>query len=343
MNNYRSYGRKKSKKGQWIIVLIFLAFVAFKVHNRNLTPVFTFADETKLTIPVFEPDIEDSAPLPATTPKTTKSISEPNLYQIAELNSESNPELAISFDDIGARIETNPPGIIETRDRLNKMLSTTTSQQQFSFVKKQLSSLSEKWLFDKAVFPEDKLCSSYKVKQGDTLGGIGKKFNVPYEILMKINNISDPKVLRAGDTIKVINGPFHCRVYRSTFTMDLFLQDTLVRSFMVGLGKPETQTPTGLWIVKTGGKLISPTWTDPDTGKTYDAQDPDYPLGARWIGLEGIEGNAKGRTGFAIHGTNNPQQLGMAGSRGCIRLYDDDVKLVYDLLTSGVSQVTIVE
>jgi LysM repeat protein len=223
------------------------------------------------------------------------------------------------------------------------MLSTTMSQQQLALVKKQLSSLSEKWLFDRDVFSGDKLCGSYDVKPGDTAGDIGRRFNVPYEILMQINNISNPKALRAGETIKIINGPFHCRINRSTFTMDLFLQDTFVRSFMVGLGKPEMETPTGRWIVKPGGKLISPTWTDPDTGKTYDAQDPDYPLGARWIGIEGIEGNAKGRTGFAIHGTNNPQQLGVAGSRGCIRLYDDDVKSVYDLLVSGVSQVLIVE
>jgi lipoprotein-anchoring transpeptidase ErfK/SrfK len=160
---------------------------------------------------------------------------------------------------------------------------------------------------------------------------------------MQINNISNPKALRAGDTIKVINGPFHCRIYRSTFTMDLYLQDTFVRSFSVGLGKPGMETPTGRWIVKPGGKLLSPTWTDPDTGKTYEAQDSGYPLGVRWIGLEGLDGTAKGRTGFAIHGTKNPKQLGMAGSRGCIRLDNDDVKLVYDLLMPSVSQVVVVE
>jgi len=131
--------------------------------------------------------------------------------------------------------------------------------------------------------------------------------------------------------------------YRSTFTMDLYLQDTFVRSFTIGLGKPGVETPTGRWVVKPNGKLLSPTWTDPDTGKTYDSQDPGYPLGARWIGLEGLDGSAKGRTGFAIHGTKNTEQLGIAGSRGCIRLYNDDVELVYDLLRAGVSQVVIVE
>jgi len=64
-------------------------------------------------------------------------------------------------------------------------------------------------------------------------------------------------------------------------------------------------------------------------------------LGARWIGLEGLEGEAKGRTGFAIHGTKNPEEIGKAVSRGCIRLYNEDVVLVYDLLMPGVSQVLV--
>ena len=162
---------------------------------------------------------------------------------------------------------------------------------------------------------------------------------------MQINNISDPRALRAADTIKVIKGPFHCRIYRSTFTMDLYLQDTFVRSFSVGLGKPGVETPTGRWIVKPAGKLISPTWTDPATDKTYEAQDPDYPLGARWIGLEGVDGEAKGRTGFAIHGASDSEQdeTGGAVSQGCIRLYNSEEILLYNLLTPGVSQVIVIE
>lgn len=125
--------------------------------------------------------------------------------------------------------------------------------------------------------------------------------------------------------------------------MDVFLQNTFVKSFPVGLGRAGMETPTGVWLVKPDGKLISPTWTDPDTGKTYKAQDPDYPLGSRWIGLEGIEGEAKGRTGFALHGTKSPEQIGTQGSRGCVRLHNGDAILVYNLMMPGYSQVKIVE
>jgi len=243
-------------------------------------------------------------------------------------------------DQVG---DTKPSAIIEARDKLNQALSMHTNNQQQAAIKLKLSELAEVWLFSRTVFVQDRLCSNYSVKPGDLLRTIGQQHKVPWEILKEINRIHRPELLKAGETIKVIHGPFHARIYRSTFTMDLYLQDTFIRSFPVGLGKPGRETPAGLWVVKPGGKLISPPWTDPDTLKRYQADDPDYPLGSRWIALEGIDGQAKGRSGFAIHGTKKPEQIGTAGSRGCIRLRDDDAILIYNLLMPGLSQVQVLE
>jgi lipoprotein-anchoring transpeptidase ErfK/SrfK len=234
------------------------------------------------------------------------------------------------------------PKVIEARDRLNELLPMAQGQE-LVFIKSKLAELSEKWLFSKLVYPEDKLTASYKVASGDMLSTIGKKFNVPYEILMQVNNMTKPESLQAGVAIKVINGPFHARVYRSTFTLDLYLQNTYVKSFSVGLGKQGMETPTGRWRAKEGGKLIQPVWNDPVSGKTYHPEDPDYPLGSRWIALEGIEGDAVGKKGFAIHGTKNPEQIGMQGSQGCIRLHNGDAILVYNLMTPGQSLVDVVD
>ena len=61
--------------------------------------------------------------------------------------------------------------------------------------------------------------------------------------------------------------------------------------------------------------------------------------------MEGIKGAAKGRTGFGIHGTKDKdvKSVGTASSRGCIRLYNGDVILIYKLLTPGLSQVEVVQ
>lgn len=283
----------------------------------------------------------NEAPAPRPRPQAPP---EPDLRAIAPMPiGEPNSRVSELIVQAAALISVKPPKIIEARDILNEVFGMPMNAQQRAFVKEQLSGLADKWLFSREVLPDDKLCSTYTVKADDQLSAIGDQFKVPYEILMQINNLGRPEVLQAGGTIKVINGPFRARIYRSSFTMDLFLQNTFVRSFSVGLGKPGRETPTGLWVVKQGGKLIKPPWNDPDTGRRYKPEDPDYPLGSRWIGLEGVSGAAKGRTGFALHGTKEPVQIGTAGSRGCIRLHNGDVILVYNLMMPGLSQVEVVD
>ena len=341
MDRYpRILSRKRRRRNRNFVYLgaVLLVILVMKISIRRSNPASVFGNADEVNPSIADVETEDSAMLSAPEP-----IPEPNLRVIPDSLSESVPELTASIGDVMICISSKPPRIIDARTKLNEMLTASMGEQQLAFVKKQLSRLSKEWLFNRTIFPQDHLCSGYKVEQGDKFATLGKRFKVPYEILMQINNISDAKALRAGDTIKIINGPFHCSIYCSTFTMDLYLQDAYVRSFSVGLGKQGMETPTGRWIVKPGGKLISPTWTNPVTGKTYEAGDSDYPLGSRWIGLKGVEGAAKGRTGFAIHGTTNPEEIGRAVSQGCIRLYNGDEVLLYNLLMPGISQVIVVE
>jgi LysM repeat protein len=293
-----------------------------------------------VTEPEPEPELEPE-PVPALEPE---SVLEPNLPKIeSEPAVEPNPEAAKLIAEAMSLLGEKPSRLIDARERLNEALRIPMSGQQRMFVKNQLSELADEWLFSRKFFPQDKLCESLQVKPGDQLRVIGERFKVPYEILMEINNISRPETLKAGATIKVINGPFHVKIYRSTFMMDLYLQTTFVRSFRVGLGKPDRQTPTGLWRVKSGGKLTSPLWTDPDTGQVVHPESPDYPLGSRWIELEGLDESTEGRTGFGIHGTKDPESIGTADSRGCIRLDNGDVIIVYNLLVPVHSLVRVEE
>ncbi len=232
---------------------------------------------------------------------------------------------------------------IPARDKFNEALrSRTINAQQTQFVKNQLSSLADDWLFNKSVLLGDTLCEYYKIQSGDRLQVIGEKNNVPYELLMTINNISDAKKIQVGQTIKILKGPFHAKVYRSSFTIDVYLKNTYVRTFKVGLGLAGSETPTGMWKVKPGGKLIEPVWTDPQ-GKTHYPSDADYPLGSRWIALEGVSGDAVGKQGFAIHGTREPESLGTASSQGCIRMENGAAVLVYNMLIPAYSTVEVLD
>lgn len=275
---------------------------------------------------------------------TPKLIAEPNLSKIIpQATSEPNPEVAELIDEAMALVNRKPARIIEARDRLNETLLLPMNSMQRAVIKQKLSELADKWLFSRTVFPQDRFCSNYQVTSGDKLMAIGKQHKVPWEIIKEVNKIGRPELVKAGAMIKLIHGPFHARIYRSTFTLDLYLQHVFVRSFRVGLGQEGRETPTGLWRVKEGGKLIKPPWSHPDTGKLLNYGDPGYALGSRWIALEGISGNAKDRSGFGIHGTVEPETIGTKSSRGCIRLHNGDVIFVYNLLVPIYSRIEIVD
>jgi LysM repeat protein len=279
---------------------------------------------------------------PGRTPATNESPS--GVVTLAAPQMIVTPNPAVDTTISQARELSSQPGqIVAARDKLNSALAMSMTSAQGQATKEQLAQLADKWLFSSIVLPGDTLCEMYTARSGDSLEAIGRRFKVPYETLMHINRIQDPRALQAGQRIKVIHGPFHVKIYRSTFTLDLYVQDMFVRSFRVALGAPGNDTPTGLWRVQESGKMVQPPWFDKRTNRNYVRTDPDYPLGARWIGLDGVDGAAKGRTGFAIHGTKDPDRIGTAVSQGCIRMHDEDVIALYDLMQPVSSKVEVVD
>jgi lipoprotein-anchoring transpeptidase ErfK/SrfK len=59
--------------------------------------------------------------------------------------------------------------------------------------------------------------------------------------------------------------------------------------------------------------------------------DPQNPLGTRW--LPWLSGGEK--TGFGFHGTNEPDAVGGRVSQGCVRMRNEDVELLYEILPQG--------
>jgi hypothetical protein len=312
---------------------------------NNTEAVVPEVNEVVAMAPSTEVAAEPDVPEPnVPEPNSLKpSFAGPAPVPAAQPEAQLGAEAAVLIAEADKLINMGSSGIIAARDKLNEALRMPLTPQQRATTKERLSKLSEQWLFGRTVLANDPLSESYLVRSGDRLANIADKYKVPYELLMEINNIKDPRSLQAGATIKVVKGPFNAKVYRSTFTMDMYLQNTYVRSYSVGLGKTGRETPTGLWRVRPGGKAYATSWRDPDTGIVYQPEDPDYPLGSRWIALEGLSGDAKGREGFGIHGTKEPDQIGGPGSRGCIRMHNGEAIQVYNMLVPGFSQVEVIK
>ncbi len=231
--------------------------------------------------------------------------------------------------------------LIEARQELNALLESKLDNAARAEVHRLLTRISAETILSKRCFPDDPLVETYTVQPGEVLINIGKRYDVPAGAIMRINGISDATRVRAEQKIKVPRGPFRARIHKSQFRLDVYLGELYVRSFPVALGA-ERETPEGVWRVK--NRLANPTYFPPASAedkRVIAADDPKNPLGEHWIGLEGIEGDAVGREGYGIHGTIEPDSIGKAVSLGCIRLLNEDVGLLFDLMQPGRSTVTI--
>lgn len=227
---------------------------------------------------------------------------------------------------------------IAARTAFSKTIDKGLPAPDESYARGELARIADTTLFSRALLPNDPLVTQHKVVPGDTMAKIAASMGITTELVARINQIKNPQIVRLDSTLKLIRGPFNAVIDKSDHRLDVWLGDIYVRSFNVGLGGG-AGTPTGLWAVR--NKLMNPEWIDPATGHRYLADAPDNPIGERWIGLQGLTGNAIGRSGFGIHGTIEPESIGRDQSMGCIRLVADDVAWVYDLLVEGKSRVAI--
>ena len=189
---------------------------------------------------------------------------------------------------------------------------------------KQLDELNKTLVFSGAPSPDAEF---YTLLPGDLLVHLGKKYRIPYRLIMRMNNIRDARRVAAGRRLKVIRGPFEGMVQLGRYELYVLLRGRVVKGYAIGIGKDQS-TPTGDFQVQ--DKLVNPTWYNPEGGVVH-ADDPENPLGERWIGLGG---------GYGIHGTNEPGTIGRSESLGCIRLKNPDAEELFDLLAIG-SKVTI--
>jgi LysM repeat protein len=225
---------------------------------------------------------------------------------------------------------------IEARKILNEYLAEHFDEESATPLRDRAIEIGNQTVLSLKVYPDDALASYYTVKTGDKLVNISRKCKVPYQFICRINHIDDPGRLRVGQKIKLIQGPVRLKVRKADLKMYVFLQDTLFAKYEVGLGKND-KTPIGRWMVE--DRIRRPLYVDPDTNKVYGPNDKDNPTGGYWLRLKGIEGETIGRTGFGIHGTTEPESIGKFMSKGCVRMRNEEVAEVFDMLVPGESDI----
>lgn len=316
--------------------------------NRR-SPIATTAPRAESNVPTRETQ-ERKAPM--RTPTPVAEIKNSAITLAAEANdrddkpaTQPSPQdpntasLAASDRQLSAGIAALRRGeLIAARDALSSALIRGLPADQARQARNGLYDIAEKTVFSSAIVDGDPLVTKHVVQPGEALAIIAKRYNVTADLIAAINNIQNKNMIRAGQTLKVVNGPFHAVIDKRAFVMDLYLNDTLVRQYPVGLGANDN-TPTGDWEV--GTKLTNPDYYPPRGGRKIAADDPENPLGEYWIALVGISGEAVGQQRYGIHGTNEPDSIGKDMSLGCVRMHNPDVAQVYAMLIPNKSKVRI--
>jgi L,D-transpeptidase ErfK/SrfK len=180
----------------------------------------------------------------------------------------------------------------------------------------------------------------HTVRDGETLLDIARDYGLGYLDLERLYPDLDPWLPPVGQELilprqwvlpttaradVIINLP-ELRLYYFSKQNEA----SLVQTFPVGLGSTEKPTPVGIFPISE--KRKTPYWYIPKSlqdkyKQKVMAPGPKNPLGDYWIGL--------GHSSYGLHGTNNPWSVGRLATNGCIRLYPEHIRPLFDQLEMG--------
>ncbi len=184
--------------------------------------------------------------------------------------------------------------------------------------------------------------------QEDTLLDIARLYNVGYQEIVLANPDVDPWLPGEGTRVLVPTRYILPDAPRKGIVLNLAEmrlyfypkcragESPQVMTFPVSIGRGEWETPLGTTqVVK---KVADPTWYPPKSIRAEHAAEgdplpkvvppgPDNPLGRFALRL--------GLPGYLIHGTNKPYGIGMKVSHGCVRLYPEDIEVLFREVPMG--------
>jgi L,D-transpeptidase catalytic domain len=179
-----------------------------------------------------------------------------------------------------------------------------------------------------------------KVRQGDSLIAIRKRVLEEHPDLLlctgliaRANGLANEQAIRPDDMLRIPTERASVLVDLSSRWAFYLLGGEVAAAWSVGIGKEEGSTPVGTYAITL--KQSEPMLFQPGR-PPIPYGDPENPLGSRWLewGQDG-----KG-THLGFHGTDDPTGIGGRVSKGCVRMRNEDVELLFEILPLG-SKVTV--
>lgn len=176
-------------------------------------------------------------------------------------------------------------------------------------------------------------------KYEDTLLDLALNNDLGFIEIAAANQGVDPWLPGAGTRVVMPMARFLPNAPRNGLVINLpaqraflFRNGALLAHYPMGVFRDGFSTPIGTTSIVR--KAVNPTWY-PTPSTRADNPDlpaavppgPDNPLGTRALYL--------GWSRYLIHGTNTPYGVGRRVSRGCLRMYNQDVEALYNKVSVG--------
>jgi lipoprotein-anchoring transpeptidase ErfK/SrfK len=307
--SYKNRGRNRGKIIFIIIVLVQLAIVGAYLHFKS-----------------GKADIEEGASPSMPAPAELAPAS-PQAPSVAVSNYVPAPETQAIISDARAAIDAGQ--LLDAQTTLNSLVDSHPDPEAI----KLLGEVNMKLLKSSLMMPGKEW---YTIQAGDYLQKIAKKFNTTVALIKAMNGMQSDTI-RLGDRLLVFNERFSIRVSKSRNELDLMLGNRIFKRYSVGTGKFGKTPAVEFTIVD---KIVEPPWTRPSDNKRVEYGDPENVLGSRWMAIRSADHPEL--TGFGIHGTWERDSIGKQSSAGCIRMLNEDVEELFDLVPRKTS-VTISE
>lgn len=237
----------------------------------------------------------------------------------------SQEKTAISLPLKEAEDALNGGNILMARQLYIQARDSVEDISKLEMIQNKIEELNLKIIFSPVI---DEYSAKYVVKPSDALSKIAKNFATTVELIKRSNNLSSD-IIRPGQELKIVNCKFSMAVDKSQNRLFLKRGDEIIKTYVVSTGK-DNSTPVGDF--KIVNKLANPTWFK--TGAVIPPDSSQNILGTRWLGFN-IQG-------YGIHGTTEPDQLGQQVTMGCVRMKNEEVEELYDIVPVG-AEVTVVD
>ncbi|MDD4294343.1 MAG: L,D-transpeptidase family protein [Candidatus Omnitrophica bacterium] len=219
--------------------------------------------------------------------------------------------------------------LLDLRKMYIKNLETNTEIEALEAIQNKIEDLNIKIIFSDII---DDCSQKYIVMPGDTLSKIAKKNGTTVGLIKRANSM-DSDLIKINQKLKIHTCPFSVVVDKSQNKLFLKRKGEVIKTYTVSTGK-DNSTPVGNFTIG-NEKLKDPVWWK--AGAVIGPDSEENILGTRWLPLVGKDTNDEDIQGYGIHGTTKPDELGMQVTAGCVRMKNQDVEDLYDLLPVGAN------